>query len=233
MYSISICDKEKTRGDKLENLLHCYFTAKKLDFKINRYSTPSEISRVSGCTDIVFMNIDENMDGINAGEALIRSNPDIYLYVLSQGADFLDNAMDIKAFRFFETPINTERLYDSLELIVHRPLQIEFMSNYLSVTLSEAEIVCIRTEDRRTCVITDSGVVYPTTMSMKEWTEKVKECKNYVSPHYSYIVNLKYVSEFDGEVITLRTKIGKTMKIYPSQRKISEFRNRFQAFRQD
>lgn len=233
MYSISICDREKTRGDNLEKLIDCYFTAKKLAFRINRYLTPSEISRASGYTDIVFINVDENMDGINAGEALIRNNPEVYLYVLSQGKEFLDKAMDMKAFRFFETPINTERLYDSLDHIVHRPLQMEFMSNYLSVALSEAEIVCIRTEGRRTCVVTDSGVVYPTTMSIKEWTEKVKECKNYVSPHYSYIVNLKYVSEFDGEVILLRTKTGKTMKVYPSQRKISEFRNRFQSFGQD
>ena len=233
MYNVSICDSERARGNNLENLIHCYFTAKKLKFRIKRFSTLCEISRNAEYTDIVFMNIDgEDVCGINSAEALLRKYPDVFLYILSDNSTLLDSAMDINAFRFFEIPVNTERLYASLDLIVDRSLPVEFVSGYFKVTLSETEIVCICTHGRRTYVITASGASYPTTMSIKEWVEKMRACKNFVSPHYSYIINLKYVSEFDGVAVIMHTKSGKKFKIYPSQRRISEFRNRFLAFKQ-
>ncbi len=228
MYSILMYDVKKSRGDELEKLLNCYFYAKGLRCIIRRFSTFSEVIRCSYCADIVFMNIEDgDVQGMNAGGALLRIHPDIYLYVMSDRYTFLDYAMDLKAFRYLENPVDVNRLFGSLDIIVEGTQKISFMSEHIPVTLDENEVVCIYTSGRKTCVLTDSGGSYPTTSSIKEWLTKTQRCESFVSPHYSYIVNMKYVNEFDGHVIILKCKTGKILKVYPSQRKIGEFRQMF------
>ncbi len=225
MYSISIYDTKQLRGKELEKLVECYFSANRLPFRVRRFSTVSDIIRSSGYTDILFVNIEENdKDVIDISSALLGRYPNIYLYVLSDEYTFLDDVMDLKAFRYFSNPVDRDRLFSSLDIIIGNPKKISFMSDYILTTLNENEIVCIYTAGRRTYVLTDSGTTYPTTLSIKEWLNKTCDLKNFASPHYSYIVNTNYVWDFSAELIILKCKTGKIMKIYPSQRKIGEFK---------
>lgn len=232
MYSISIYDTQLLRGKKLEKLIECYFSAKRLPFRIRKFSTMSDIIRIAGYTDILFANIDEhNKDIIDMSAALMERYSNIHLYILSDKYTFLDDVMDLRAFRYFSNPVDRERLFSSLDIITQNPKKLSFVSDYTPITLVENEIVCIYTASRRTYVLTDSGATYPTTLSIKEWLSKTQGFRNYASPHYSYIVNTNYVWDFSSELIILKCKTGKVMKIYPSQRKIGEFRNVYNSRR--
>ncbi len=228
MYSISIYDTNRSRGKELEKLLECYFSAKGLHFRIRSFSSVSDIIRTSGYTDIAFLSVEEGDVGVlDMSDALLREHSGLYLYILSDKYNFLDDAMDLKVFRYLEQPVDRGRLFASLDIIINKPLKISFMSDYMQITLSEDEIVCIYTSGRKTYVLTDSGAIYPTTSSLKEWLERTRKCENFVCPHYGYIVNMKYISNFNGEAVMLKCKTGKAVTVYPSQRKIVEFKNRF------
>lgn len=228
MYCISICDDDRYIREKLRSVVANYFNERKIEYKISLFSSGEELCRFTGCTDIAFLDVEMgNLNGIQTGYGLIRKNPGVIIFVVTSYREYLDEAMDLKVFRFLEKPVDKDRLYSALDIVTEQSKEITFMSNHLPVTIRERDIVCIYSCDRRTYVLTDTGVSYPTIMSMKEWTEKTKDIPCFSQPHYSYIINLKYVSRIEGRSIVLKCKNGISMTAYASQRKINSFRNDF------
>ncbi|MBQ4569637.1 MAG: LytTR family transcriptional regulator [Ruminococcus sp.] len=234
MYSISIYDTKGSRAKELEKLLECYFYAKGIPVRVRIFSSLSDVVRAAGYTDIAFLSVGEgNADTLDMCDAMLRNHSGIFLYILSEKYSFLDNAMDLNVFRYLEHPVDRRRLFASLDIILNKPLSISFTSDYMQVTLRENEIVCIYKAGRKTYVLTDSGSVYPSTSSIKEWLERTSRCKTYACPHYGYIVNLKYIANFNGEAVVLKCKTGRAVTVYPSQRKMTEFKNRYYAWNRE
>ncbi len=228
MYSISICDDELYMREKLAELVTAYFTKNHIEFELHLFTCGEELSRYSGKTDIAFLDVEmKNLNGIQTGYSLINKNPDLTIFVVTSHREYLDEAMDLRVFRFLEKPVDKERLYSALHIITEQSSPISFISEHYPVTLRERDVVCIYSFERKTFVLTDTGEKYPTILSMKEWLKKTKEIPCFSNPHYSYIVNMKYVTRIDGKNIVIKLKNGTVMSIEASQRRINEFRNNF------
>ncbi len=228
MYSISICDDEQFMRDKMEKLILAYFTEKNMECTLRAFSSGEELSRYSGITDIAFLDVEmKNLSGIQTGYSLIKRNPDVVIFIITSHSEYLDEAMDLGAFRFLEKPVDKERLFSALDIITEQSSKITFVSEHLPVTLREREIACIYSFERKTYVLTDMGVRYPTIQSMKEWLRRTENIPCYSHPHYSYIVNMKYVIRVDGKDILIKLKNGTVVRIEASQRRINKFRNEF------
>ena len=146
----------------------------------------------------------------------------LILIVLSDKYGNLDDAMDVKAFRYLGKNLDIKRIFSALNIIESRKNEITFMSNYLNVSLAVSDIVCIYSKDRKTTVLSASGCKYITTTTIKEWLSKLSGNKKFIHPHYSYIVNRNYITDFDGVVLTIQCRDGNTMEIFPAQRKLTE-----------
>lgn len=228
MYNIAICESDEVASESLEKTLRCYFISKKMPICVRRFSTFAELGRYSGCVDIAFLDADtNNKDCVRAGHLLLSRNPEVFLYILSDRYAYLDDAMDLKAFRYLQKNIDMCRFVASLDIIIAKNRKVAFVSNYNNISLNESEIVCVYSRDRKTYVLTENGYAYPTTISIKSWQGRLVCSEHFTQPHYSYIVNLEHISSFDGEKIVLRCNDGKIINVYPSQRKIGEFKRSF------
>ena len=226
MYSIFICDADERARISLEKSIRCYFKAKSVLVDVRKFESFDEMVRHQGIADIVFMDEDTvGSEGMKQAKLLQKFNPDLYLYVLGDGYRQLDCAMDLHVFRYLEKPVDIDRLYLSFNIILSSHEEIHFMSKYFPVTLKEDELVCVYSYERRTYVVTDIGKVYPTTISIKEWEQKLSRMRGFSHPHYSYIINMRYIQDFNGKRIILHCMNGKNIRIVPSQRKIGNFRN--------
>ncbi len=228
MYSISICDDDPLMRETLEKLVQRYFVSKGLDYSLKMFSCGEELARYTGKFDIAFLDVEmRNLNGIQTGYSLLKRNPDVVIFIVTSYREYLDEAMDLRVFRFLEKPVDRQRLYSALDIVTEQSEEITFISNHLPVTIRERDVVCIYSCDRKTFVLSDTGVCYPTILSMKEWLRKTENIPRYSHPHYSYIINLRYVSRIEGRTIVLRCKNGTTMRIEASQRKMNSFRNDF------
>lgn len=230
MYNISICDADKGTRDFLEGVLGCYFKTKEVLVKIRKFERLEEMLRQSRTSDIVFM--DEKTGGsdvLRYMDFLTKCNPNLRLFLLGDGYLHLDGAMDMHVFRYLSKPVDLDRLYLSLNVLLDSQKELSFMSQYLPMTLKEDEVVCVYSFERKTYVITDLGIAYPTIISIKEWERKTDGLKSFSHPHYSYIINLDYVYSFDGKKIVLHCKSGKTIEVIPSQRMLSGFKKDYLA----
>ena len=228
MYCISICDDDRCVREKLRSVVANYFTAHRIEYKISVFSSGEELHRFTGRTDIAFLDVEMgNLNGIQTGYGLLSKNPGVIIFVVTSHREYLDDAMDLRVFRFLEKPVDTNRLYSALDIVTEQSKEITFISNHLPVTISERDIVCIYSCDRRTYVLTDTGERYPTIMRMKDWLNKTAYTPCFSCPHYSYIINLKYVCRIEGRNIVLKCKNGVSMTVEASQRKMNSFRNDF------
>ncbi len=230
MYSISICEENENVRGTLEKIISCYFVAKGFKADIISFSNPEDLLKHPEYTDLVFLDMDGNRNlSYQVARELKVKNPDMYLYIVSDKITHLDDAMDLKAFRYLSKSLDIHRIIASLDMIVSFDKRVSFMSNYTMTKLKESEIACIFSKERRTIVVTGSGMFYPTTLSIKYWVEKLSESRHFLHPHYSYIVNKNCIYDFDGKVITLRFKGDHTMKVYPSQRMMSQVKSVLKA----
>lgn len=228
MFNISICDNDHYIREKLQKLVTDYFKVRRIEHRVSVFSSGEELCRFTGSTDIAFLDVEMgNLNGIQTGYALLSKNPGVIIFVVTSHREYLDEAMDLRVFRFLEKPVDPYRLYSALDIVTEQSKEITFVSNHLPVTIRERDIVCIYSCDRKTYVLSDTGVSYPTIMSIKEWLEKTHDIPCYSHPHYSYIINLRYVSRIEGRNIVLKCKNGLSMTVEASQRKISSFRNDF------
>lgn len=226
MYSVFVCEASKVVRESLEKILRCYFAAKDIEAKVKGFSNPRQLCMHKESADIVFMDMDSDSElSVLVAQKLIEANPQLYLYILSDRLTHLDEAMDLRAFRYFSKNLDIDRIISSLDIIFFLDIRVTFMSNYNLMEIKESDIACIFSKDRRTIVLTVSGIYHPTTLSIKNWMSKLSASRNFIQPHYSYIVNKTYISTFDGKSIVVRCKDGKIMRIYPSQRKLSQIKN--------
>lgn len=226
MFSISVCDGLMRYGDSLERILNCYFKARDVLVEIRKYNSLSEMMRLGDRADIVFLDSETiSCIELRSIQTLFKCNPKLYLYILSDKHFSMSESVNLYVFKCLEKPVDARALYHSLDIILEMEGTVSFTSDYLNIMLKEDEIVCIYSFKRKTYVITDKGTIYPTIVSIKQWGRKISNFKNFCHPHYSYIINSKYINSFDGRTIVLKCLNGKAISVTPSQRNLVEFRN--------
>ena len=226
MYSVSIYVSDIKVRDLLTKIVRCYFSAKGLHVSVKNYPDLPALQQTREMPEIVFLDVDSDTEAAKQiAYAILKKNPSVYLVVLSDKYNSLDDAMDMKAFRYLGKNLDIKRIFSAFDIIVSRKHEITFISNYIGVRLALSDIVCIYSKDRKTTVLTASGVKYITTITIKEWLCRLRESKGFIHPHYSYIVNQNYITEFDGVVLTIQCKNGDKMEIFPAQRKLTEIKS--------
>ena len=223
MFSISIYVPSTTARESLVKIIKCYFSARDTQYRIKQYDTLSDLQKSKEYSDVLFLDIDSDTQSvIRTAYNLRKKNPALYLIVISDKYLNLDDAMDMNAFRYFGKNTDIRRVFSALNIIAAQKDEVTFMSNYINVRLPLSDIVCIYSRDRKTTVLTASGSKYITTVTIKEWLNKLSENNKFIHPHYSYIVNKNFITEFDGAMLTIQCRNGNTMEIFPAQRKLTE-----------
>lgn len=226
---IAICDDNKDYRELLFNYVKFYFSEKHIPFECEEYSCGEDLLDSNLKFDIVFLDIEMRaINGIKVTERLNRNNRNTIIFIVTAYNSYLDDAMDLKVFRFIDKDsISPQRMYSSLDKAIAQ--------------INQGDVV-IRTTDNNVIKIHKNDVMY-VEVTRKETTiftidnyYKSRETLNFfkehltsnyfVIPHNSFIVNLNYVKKYQREELTMKNDV----KIYISQKKQPEIRKLFFAF---
>lgn len=224
MVRVSICDDNRFTREELYCVVNEYFVGRKIPFEIRCYTCGEALLEDKSAGDIVFLDVEmPGINGIQAGYEILSRNPEAVIIFVTSFEGFLDEAMDMKAFRYLTKPVDKRRLHSALDTLTERRRFVSFLSEREEIFISEANLVMVYSSRRKTYVLTDMGDEYPTTVSIKEWSRMLSASERFSRPHYSYIINMKYVAEINGRNITLICKNGRKSSFEASQRKFREF----------
>ena len=108
---ILICDDEQKSINKTKLYIEEYLRIRSLSADIEAYTSAPDSLEGDGIFDIAFLDIEmPKLNGIALASELKKRNGRIIIFFITNHAEFLDDAMDLKVFRFFTKPIEPDRL---------------------------------------------------------------------------------------------------------------------------
>lgn len=202
---ILICDDEVVYLRQLESHVKEYMRNRYIDCEIISETEPKNILKSSTCFDLAFLDIQMSVDGITLARELKRRNSKIALFFVTNYNEYQDDAMDLRAFRYFEKPFNVTRLYSGLdkamEYIDGAYVDLFLYTDGAQKRVLADDIMYITRENRRVVIHTKKEV-FPVKGSFDEWCERLPVIYFY-QVHKSYLVNLHYVSSYSYSELRL------------------------------
>lgn len=203
---IAICDDQRVFSNEVEKHLDFYAKDNHLDFDVYSFSSPMDLLASNLRFNIAFLDVEmPGMNGIELGKILKEKYRSIILIYITSHNQYLDEALDLNAVRFFEKPIRSDRFYDGLTNILRRidDSQVSFyLKDKTTIEKIKAEdIVYVEIDRRKTKVVT-IDTEYVSTLSISDWKNKLIHSV-FVVPHKSFIINLNYITNYKRDELTM------------------------------
>lgn len=207
---ILICDDNLRDVQPIKDIVEDYMKCKFIDYEIDVEADPQIIMSNSTIYQLAFLDICmNNVDGLTLAKELIKRNGRVVVFFVTMFVGYQDDAMDLRAFRFFEKPIDPVRLRAGLDKA------LEFIgNNYIDIYVGNGrnyqkilvdEVMYIEKTDRKVRIITADGS-YLTNETFEHW-EDVFQSKSFYRIHKSIIVNTNCIAEYQYNELTLNNGI--------------------------
>lgn len=235
LLKVLICDDDKSIVDEIKNNLNTFSNKHKIVFNIDSFYNGIALLKSHISYDMAFIDIEmPQVNGLTLSAQLKKINSNIIIFIITSYDAYLDDAMDLDVFRYLSKPIDNDRFFRALNTAInyyHSNTQIitlEYYDEYYSVFTSD--IVYITIEERKAVIITRTRQKkYYTNKKLSYWKEKLKDYDYFAQPHYSYLVNLRYVSDFNKTELNINVDLkSETLPI--SQRNYSNFKKAYFAY---
>lgn len=220
---ILICDDDKLYADELDSYINEFMKNRHIDSTIDKYCDAEAVLKSDMSYSLAFLDIEMGkINGIAlAKKLLLRNSKTVVFFVTSYG-EYLDDAWDLRAFRFFEKPVNKERLEKSLEKALEflDETYVDFFAsvNNAQIKIPVNDVIYIERSNRKIKLVTVDNTYYPRE-SLDEWHEKLPNTF-FQTIHNSYIVNLHFVTQYNYSYLTVEGGV----EIPVASRKQAEFR---------
>lgn len=193
--NIAICDDEKRFRDFLEKNLRTYFDEKSIALNIFQFSSGEELLNAELQFDLVFLDVQmENMNGIDTGKVLRYKNPHGITIVITAYDGYLDDAFQIRAFRFLPKPLDVLRLYkaldDASELLNNEIIVFYDINSGENVRIYTNDVIYLEIVKKKTKIVTVNGTYY-SKEKIGYWQNRLNGI-SFACPHASFIVNIDY-----------------------------------------
>lgn len=228
---ILVCDDEAEVLNSEAEILKKLFSDKVKSAEIVKTTDPSEVMRGKESFDMAFLDIEmDGISGLELAEAVLAKNPDCFVFFVTNYSNYLDDAFDVRAFRYITKPMDEARLSDSIDkalLKIKDSRKILYVNamGHREVAIKMGSILYIENKNRHTRIVTSNGeiMVEEPFSAVKALIEK--EAETFVLTHQSYFVNVKYVSGYNNKMVTVGSK-GKEYEVYMSRRRVKSFEDK-------
>lgn len=207
---ILICDDEKQYIDKLKMHIEEFMKSRSISFEIHTFNNPQQVVESDTVYQLAFLDIQmDELDGISLAKILKERNNKIVMFFVTSYNVYQDEAMDLRAFRFFEKPFDAERLHSGLEKAMEYIDESYF--DFYTYTNNEQkkmlvdDVIYVERGNRQVTLVTTQGN-FTTKESFDEWCEILQNSFFY-RVHKSFIVNLHYVTSYKYSEIFVQDNI--------------------------
>ena len=230
---ILICDDSSNAIKELRGLIDKFSVEQALPFDIVEVSDPKKIINCCDNFDLAFLDIEmPEINGLSLTKYLKSKNPNIIVFIVTSFNAYLDDAMDLNVFRYLSKPVNEQRfnksLHTAINLLKQNSEAILIEAKDGCHTVYTSDILYIAINSRKTKVVT-SRTEYICNQNLEKWKTLLKSKTSFSQPHYSFIVNMKNVTDFNRNEIILSLN-SKTEAVPVSRGHYEKFRKDFFAY---
>lgn len=196
---ILICDDEIHYLNDLKIHVHEYMCNRFIEHEIVTATSASQLAGQDIRFDLAFLDIQmDDTDGITLAKELQKYNSKITIFFVTNFDEYLDDAMDLQAFRFFSKPFQVSRLYSGLdkamEYIDGAYVDIYVSGAHVQKRILVDDIMYLTRLNRRVILQTKNRAIQ-VSEDYDTLCEKLPPLFFY-AVHKSYFVNLHYIKEY-------------------------------------
>ena len=223
---ILICDDDEDFAVRLKNDIEEYMRSAGVDARIDTVFSSEDSLCASEKYDLAFLDIElGGVNGLALARALKERSERIILFFVTAFGRYHDDAMDVRAFRFFEKPIDPERLRAGLdramEYLDETQIDVYVTGTGRSDRIAANDILYINRANRRVLVKTKTGALF-STEPFEAICEKLPQMYFYLI-HRSFLINLHYVETYSYDEV--RMDDGAILSV--ASRRQTDFRRRW------
>ena len=225
---ILICDDDTLIIEQLKKYIESYFESNHLKCpELVSFTSGEALLTDKGEKDIVFLDIEmPGMNGIYVGNELKKANRNVIVFVVTSYSEYLDEAMRFHVFRYLTKPLDKHRIFrnmkDALEIYNTTIIKVPIETRDGVYVTSASDIIFVESHGHTVTVHTLQKD-YNSVHNIKYWIEQLNmPC--FFNSHRSFVVNLKYVSDFDHTLIHLHNN---AFEAYLTRRKYTQFKDAY------
>lgn len=226
---IAICDDERTCIEDVIKHIDFFSKDNNIEMQQSIFTSGEELVDSGIKFDIAILDIEmDGMNGIKLGEQLRKHNPHIILIYITAHKQYLDDALNLNAVRFFEKPIDSGRFYrglkDAIERIDNSTINFYLKDGTTTERINAKDIVFVEIENRKSKIVT-LDKTYHSAEHISFWNDNLVGTV-FISPHKSYIINFNFVTSYERNYIILNEEYN----IPIAKSKQTEFYRQFIRF---
>lgn len=225
---VLICDDDSKIIAQIKKYLLEISKQSTYKFDIVCFSNGDTILNKQIKIDFAFIDVEmPGVNGLTVTKHLQTINPNIIIFIVTSFNGYLDDAMDLNVFRFLSKPLDENRFFKSMDvaLTLYHQSTEKIILDYFDEchNIFTIDILYLTIDNRKTKIITKSGD-YISNKKFDYWKKHLKSYDYFTQSHYSFIVNLKNVTDFNKNEITLsfdskKVKVPISRSFYPSFKK--------------
>lgn len=204
---VLICDDNPKIITQIKKYLFDISKHTKYKFECICFINGNDILTKQIKVDFAFIDIEmPGVNGLTVTKHLQKINPNIIIFIVTSFQGYLDDAMDLNVFRFLSKPIDKNRFFKSMDValnLYHQSTE-EIILDYFDEchNIFTIDILYLTIDKRKTKIITKNNE-YISNKKFDYWKKTLKAYEYFAQSHYSYIVNLKKVTDFNKNEVTL------------------------------
>ena len=225
---ILICDDDVLMIEQLKKLITNYFQEHHINCpELSCFSDGESLLADTKEKDILFLDVEmPGMNGIYIGNELKKHNKDIIIFIVTSYSQYLDDAMRFHVFRYLSKPLDRQRFFrnmkEAIDLYHSMTVKLPIETKQGVHTLLASSIIFIEAQGRKVIIHTqerDFESIHP----IRYWQSALPG-NSFFQTHRSFIINLKYVTDFDRTIIHLANN---QFQAYLTKRKYSAFKETY------
>lgn len=206
MIKIAICDDENFFVDELQAQVKDFFLEKRIEFRITEYLSGKALAEHAHDYDLIFLDVKmQEQDGFKTAEILRENGFSGHIIFVTIMKDDVYKAFEYEAFDYLVKPLSQTSFQHTMERFL-RTLQnskkqlIIFHKNEQRIINLSAVLYCEVINRKINLHIADGNII--------EYYGKISELeqrlgREFFKSHRSYLVNLKYITGYNSNEITL------------------------------
>ena len=152
------------------------------------------------------------MDGIRLARSLKRISPQAKLIFLTTSREHAVEAFDLCAVHYLEKPVAKQAFFAALDRAVSELNTVPRLELWCKTqdgyeNLQMRDICCVEAEDKRLLMRMKDGRALHVFEPLKSLAAKLEETGSFISPHRSYLVNLRHIVKITSGSVVMRGDI--------------------------
>lgn len=225
---IAICEDDIYTIDKLKESVNLFMNAKEISFAVDTFLTAAEFYKSTEDYDLILLDYQLPDDtGMEIARQLRITNKRATIVFITAYSEYVFESFEVDTFRYLLKPINEEKLHKVLNDFINNfeqysRIEVPLTNGVTFVNLPE--IMYIESNGRYTTVRLNS-TSYVSTKALSAFQAEINSFR-FFRTHRTFLVNMKYIAEIDGHIITLTN--GEKIEI--SRRNLATFNKSYMNF---